>query len=378
MQLIPRVPVRIAFIIFLLVFSLVLGLATYFVYHTVAYFGVLPEPYLLDAALPIFAVLPVMFILTSFLSRSRNNSTLRFFYSVSSFWLGIITYLFFASFLSWIIYILQGAPLNPQAGAIVHQTVFAIAIIVCGYGLWNGRRPAIRELSIKLENLPPAWQHKTAVLFADSHLGLIHGKKFMRKIVETTAALNPDVIFIAGDVFDGPTMDFVDGVSPLAKLQPSMGIHFAFGNHDEFVGNDQLVTDALTKIGVNILRDSFIEVQGMQIMGLDYRMSEKFGKISDVLAHLAFARNKPSILLFHAPVNIKEIEQAGVSLMLSGHTHKGQIFPFNYVSRLIYGRFHYGLNKSGRLTIYTTNGVGTWGPLMRVGNRPEIVKIQFE
>ena len=92
---------------------------------------------------------------------------------------------------------------------------------------------------------------------------------------------------------------------------------------------------------------------------------------------MQFDPSQSSILLNHMPSRMSIVEQAGVSLMLSGHTHGGQVFPFTWITRRVFGRYTYGLHLFGKLQVYTSYGAGTWGPPMRVGTHPEIVLIEF-
>ena len=97
-----------------------------------------------------------------------------------------------------------------------------------------------------------------------------------------------------------------------------------------------------------------------------------------ILRKVQIDRLHPSILLAHRPVNLTVAEEEGISLQLSGHTHGGQIWPWNLLASRIYGRFAHGLSSLGKLQVYTSYGVGTWGPPLRVGTRSEIVMVQFE
>jgi len=93
---------------------------------------------------------------------------------------------------------------------------------------------------------------------------------------------------------------------------------------------------------------------------------------------LGFNSSLPSVLLYHSPVHITEAKAAGINLQLSGHAHDGQIFPIQFISRLVYGKYYSGLHVDGDYTLYTTSGAGTWGPTMRTGNHPEVTLIRLE
>ena len=131
-----------------------------------------------------------------------------------------------------------------------------------------------------------------------------------------------------------------------------------------------------------MLANEQVEVDGLRIAGVMYHdsssplhMKAALGKMRSADKHSGDAF--PGILLNHAPTRLPIVEQAGFSLQLSGHTHGGQIFPFTWITRRVYGRFTRGLHSFGSLAVYTSTGAGTWGPPMRVGTRPEIILLEF-
>jgi predicted MPP superfamily phosphohydrolase len=116
----------------------------------------------------------------------------------------------------------------------------------------------------------------------------------------------------------------------------------------------------------------------LQIVGVHYHDSSNVERFRSILRQVALDRNVASILLVHNPNHLPVAAEAGISLQLSGHTHRGQFFPFTAIVSRIYGQFAYGFNRFGDLAVYTSCGAGTWGPPMRLGSNPEIVLIQFE
>ena len=253
-----------------------------------------------------------------------------------------------------------------------------LAIIYSGYGVWNALNPRIKNISVKIDNLPDSWKGNTAVLLSDIHLGHIFGSQFLRRVVQQTNAQNPKAVFITGDLFDGMDGEFTVPMGLLNNIQARNGVYFVTGNHETYFGLAK-VDRILANVNLIHLKDKAMAVDGVLIYGIDYPMltvKKDIGKIikSDPL----YNKNLPSILLYHMPTQIEQAKGAGINLQLAGHTHKGQIFPFSIITRLIFGKYHNGLHTTDSHNIYTSSGTGAWGPTIRTGNHPEITVINFE
>jgi len=254
---------------------------------------------------------------------------------------------------------------------------FALACAASIYGLLNAYLIRVRRVSIKLPNLPESWRGRTGLLISDLHLGHINGARFSRRIVALASRIEPDIIFLPGDVFDGSKVDSDRLVSPLKELAPPHGVYFATGNHDEF-GDTSHFLGALRGAGIRILSNEKADVDGLQILGVSYHDTTYPMRLRTTLQGLKLDGSRASILLSHVPNRLPIVEEAGVSLQLSGHTHGGQFVPFTWLTRRVFGRFTHGLHSFGALQVYTSYGAGTWGPPMRVGTFPELVLLQFE
>jgi predicted MPP superfamily phosphohydrolase len=126
------------------------------------------------------------------------------------------------------------------------------------------------------------------------------------------------------------------------------------------------------------LNNEKVALDGLQVVGIHDSEAGNPAQLRAILQQARLDRKQPSILLAHRPVNLSVPEEEGISLQLSGHTHRGQLWPWNLLVSRIYGPFAYGLHRLGNLLVYTSSGVGTWGPPLRVGTQSEIVLIQFE
>lgn len=269
---------------------------------------------------------------------------------------------------------------------VISTLIFSLAGLLFVYGVWNAFHPQIKNVEVKIKDLPLAWQDKTIVQLSDVHLGHVHGVKFLQDIADKTNAQNPDLVLITGDLFDGMDGDLSIFVDALKSIKAKEGVFFVIGNHETFLGIDRAYL-ILMEADIKVLDNEFIDLNGLQLVGLSYQgshgapsVSGKMRDISEIFSSLrerGFDLTRPSILMHHAPTNIAQAKDNGIDLQLSGHTHVGQTIPFGIFTRMIYGKYHYGLTVEENFSIYTSGGAGTWGPPMRVGNTPEIVSIKI-
>jgi predicted MPP superfamily phosphohydrolase len=363
--------------VFVVVVQTVLFLAHWFLYNTwTAFWGGPALPGISGLQITL-ALLSVSFVLASLLAWRSSHVLVRILYTVSAVWLGTLTFCFLAACLCWTIYggaLILG--LHPDRRELV-VILFAFALMASGYGVVNAAWTRVRRVSVTLPNLPESWRGRVAALVTDTHLGHVRGFRFMRRIVTTLTRLRPDIVFIAGDMYDGTVARVRDLAQPWARLAAPLGAFFVLGNHEEFTDSTKYL-DAVEHSGVRVLNNEKVMVDGLQIVGVHYRDSTNDERFRSVLRHADVDRDRASILLTHAPDRLKIAEEEGFSLQLSGHTHGGQFFPFTWITSRIYGKFVYGLQRLGNLIVYVSYGAGTWGPPLRLGTTPEIVLIQFD
>ncbi len=326
-------------------------------------------------ALP--GALAVAFIPATFLRFRSAHPAVTVVYALSAVWLGLLNFAFFAAVGCWIVEgmgRLAGWSLPPFALAAV---LFGVAVLATGYGLINARWIRVSRVEVRLPHLPEVWRGRTAALVTDLHLGPLLGAGFLRGIIARLRSLQPDAVFVSGDMFDGSTHGLDQLVAPWSEFSTRRGIYYVTGNHDEFAERS-LFIDAVKRTGVRVLNNEKISLDGLQIIGVHDSEAGNPSELRSILRQVQIDRRSPGILLAHRPVNLSVAEEEGISLQLSGHTHRGQFWPWNLLVSLIYGRFASGLSRLGKLQVYTSNGVGTWGPPLRVGTKSEIVLLRFE
>ncbi len=346
-----------------------------FIYHTWIAFWEPLTPSAMQALHSAMLALAFSFVTAALLGFYFANRVVTLLYRVAAVWLGFINFFFVAACLCWLssaaLALLRLHANRPMIAAVFYSLAIAVSL----YGLVNARLIRIRRIPVKLPGLPDNWHGRTALVLSDLHLGHINGPGFSRRIVAKAASLNPDIIFLPGDLFDGAKINADALAAPLRKLAPPFGSYFSTGNHDEF-GEAAHYAEVLT--GIRVLANEMVAVDGLQIAGVSYRDSGHYRRLRANLENLHLEPGKASILLNHTPSRLSIVEQTGISLQISGHTHGGQLFPFTWFTRYAFGNYTYGLQRFGKLQVYTSSGAGSWGPPMRVGTSPEMVLLTFE
>ena len=365
------------FLLFIGTVQSILFLGHWFLYRTFISFYGITHPSKRWIFRILLAGLSMSLILSSFLSFHYSNFFIRNLYTASVSWLGIFYLLVLASILSWALYGLMkffGLSLDRKAGITI---LIGMALLLSLYGFWNAGNIRIQTISLPIPNLPDSWKGKRALWVSDLHLGQVRNHRFAQSIADRILALRPDIVWFGGDLFDGgEAMDLNHMVEPFLRLSPPHGSYFVTGNHEEFYDSAPYL-HAVRRAGIRVLENEKIELDGLQIIGVGYRDSRGQDRFRSLLRRISIDRSKPSILLKHALYDLDIAREQGISAQISGHTHQGQLFLFRFITSWIYKGYDYGLKRWGDLIVYTSSGVGTWGPPMRIDTVPEIVVITF-
>ncbi|HEX8813079.1 MAG TPA: metallophosphoesterase [Terracidiphilus sp.] len=326
------------------------------------------------------AVLSFVFVASALLSFRFTNLPVRVFYTLACCWMGVLNFLVWAACVCWLIALpihWLDAGSEALARAWIADLLLALALIASIYGLVNAGRIRERSLMIALPVLHHSWHGRKALMMSDLHLGHINGAGLARRIAAIAKKHDPEIIFIAGDVYDGSKIDPARLAAPLFDIKPPLGIYFCGGNHEEF-GDEEAYEAALRAGGVYVLHNEITDVDGVQVAGVRYAETTYPLRLHGILEKMHVDRGRAAILLNHVPNRLPLVEQAGFNLQISGHTHGGQFLPFTWITQRVFGRFTHGLHVFGDLQVLTSVGVGTWGPPMRVGTAPEVILITFE
>lgn len=324
-----------------------------------------------------FVFLTIGFVGSALYSHYIDSATSESVYLLTSFWLGFFSNLFWAVIIYWPLYLVFQSRFKGNLFLAVMLFLLAGVIIMTIFGIWNAGRINYRQETITVKDLPAKWQGKKVAHLSDSHLNNIHNEKLILPIIERLNQEGVSAVFLTGDYFDGMGGQLDALAAPLKKLKAEKGIYFVSGNHEMYMGV-QKAYRTLSANGVSILNDKKVEKDGLSIVGVEF--PERDGLRRDLVEAVErLDVQQPSILLYHDPRQVEELaETSRISLMLSGHTHNGQIAPYNYVVRWIYGKYARGRNQASEMQVFISIGAGTWGPPMRTTGRPEVVIITLE
>ncbi len=382
-------PRTLQMIFFFLIFTLILGSLHYYAWARLVRDPHLPSWLRISATLAIFILgvsLIINMVLMRVLPRSYGSPLAWLAYT----WMGVLIFLFLVLIGTEIFRLGVFKFSNPtdEARRTFFQRVFALAslgtgLFVSGFAFLQANyRLQVRNLSIPLKRLPKSLSGFRIAQLTDVHIGPTLGKEWLSEVVETTNQLKPDLIAITGDLVDGSVAQLSEHVAPLRNLKARYGVFFVTGNHEYYSGADEWVEELL-RLGIRVLRNERVLIQAengdsLELLGIDDFHSGGFPGHGPNLPK-AMEGHQPDntkILLAHQPAAVEEASKLGIDLQLSGHTHGGQFWPWNYVVRL-QQPYVAGLHrhKSTETQIYVSPGTGYWGPPMRLGTSSEITNI---
>jgi predicted MPP superfamily phosphohydrolase len=251
---------------------------------------------------------------------------------------------------------------------VVGPTVVAIAAGATIYGLMNAR--FVRTKEVRLSTDKVEGEVRVAHL-SDVHIGTFYSPKFLRKVVRMASSLDPDFVVITGDLADGAHPYTGETFKALDELK--VPVYYVTGNHEHYAGL-QDVLGALEQTKVIRLMNGKATEGDVHILGIDF-----WAERDEVATTIEEAELDPSrfnLVLYHVPRELDAVKAQGIDLMLSGHTHAGQFFPFTLMSRGIWKK-HKGLYDLGSSHLFVSSGIGTWGPPIRVGTSSQVALLRI-
>ena len=337
----------------------------------------------------LFWVVVYMYPAARFLQRWIPSPLDRWLIHAGSYWMAVMVYLLMIVIILDAGRLLLGAStvnvsvptwVKPAAGVLVLFTVFVLLV----YGTWNARNPRVVYYQV---NMSPGNDSgakgrtiKTAMV-SDIHLGTIIRNNRLEKLVRQLSELNPDLILFVGDIIDENVNHFIDEQmdKTLGELNPPLGMYAVLGNHEYYGGHLEEIVLHLEQAGIKVLRDEAhmiadtFYLAGREDLASEQMLRKPRKSLNEVLAGTDPYR-MPVVLMDHQPKTWTEARDAGVRLQVSGHTHRGQLFPFGWITQRLFDEDWGKLEQDGG-TLIVSSGYGTWGPPIRTGNSPEIVMI---
>lgn len=257
-----------------------------------------------------------------------------------------------------------------------------LTVLLTTYGVWNAYHFRVKEVTIPIRGLT---KEIRAVQLTDIHLGNSRGKKELERIVRITKELQPDIILNTGDLFDSKTHfnGNDDVLDPFRTID--VPHYFVYGNHDEQVGLVQVLR-RVKESGATLLMNSVAQYNDLQIAGLnnmaadsqsyDIHASNDSTTVQSVMKSLEIDPERPLLVLHHRPEGITYMAETGADLLLAGHTHAGQMFPFTLIAKWMFG-YNKGLYRYDEMQIYVSQGLGTFFSPIRFGTHSEITLLRL-
>ncbi|MBU3153391.1 metallophosphoesterase [Clostridium estertheticum] len=339
----------------------------------------------------VIALIASAYIISMILSSYIPSVVLNTLNIVGSYWMGIMFYLILVlptidliKFLnSKISFIPRNINEATNFSLVVSLVVVVFLTSLMAYGTWSARSPKVTKYDLNVNKTSSDLKTLKIIMVSDIHLGLVVDNKRLTVMVNKINELNPDIVLIPGDIIDSSLEPFVkqNMSDNFKRLKSKYGVYACLGNHDEMGSSVEEIVKTFNDSGIKVLRDKAILINNsFYVIGRDDISQESQTKIkrknlSDIIEDLD--KSKPLILMDHQPRDFADTQKNGIDLQVSGHTHRGQLFPANLITNLIF-EIDYGYLQKNNSNFIVSSGYGTWGPPIRIGSRSEIVEINID
>jgi uncharacterized protein len=255
--------------------------------------------------------------------------------------------------------------------------VISLFLFVFIYGSFNAWSPVVRTYDIEIDKKSDIRELKI-LMASDLHLGSVVGRTHLERLLGIVDSEKPDIVLIAGDIIDDNIEPYLNNnlSEVMKKIKAPSGVYAVLGNHD-YYGNDvPQILEEMDRIGIYVLMDEFVDInQNFYLAGRKEHTDKSRGPASEFLKGVD--PTKPLIMMDHQPRDLAEAKENGVDILLSGHTHRGQLFPANLITDRIYEN-DWGYLRKGNFHSFVSSGFGTWGPPFRIGTRSEVMVINVK
>lgn len=305
----------------------------------------------------------------------RIHHKLRVFKIIGSYWMIVIQYgLLLFPIANLLVWLLPGAQ-SKWLGYVVA----ALLIVIVAFGSYMAYSPVVRNLTIKIQKTNPIKKQLRMVIGSDFHLGILSNKTHLKRFVELSNKAKPDAVFLVGDLVDDDPVWYVEyGMSEVMKqLKSTYGVYGVLGNHEYYGRKIPLFVHEMAKSGVNILQDETILVaESFYVTGREDKTNTNRASLETLASTVD--HKLPWIVMDHTPTDIETPSKLGVDVHLSGHTHLGQMWPNQYITRKTF-EHDYGYKLKASTHTIVSSGFGFWGPPIRTNSRSEmwVVDVEF-
>ena len=374
------------FIIFFTLYTLINSYVFIRGWQALSYF-----PFLKPFFIIIFLLLSFSYIFVKILAEKLPSFIHDPLLWVGSFWFALLLYFVLFLFLIDLIRLLDhfisflpvwlSAPTD-LVKYYIGMGVTILVLLIAAAGFINRTNFKVKTLELTFMKKNSALTELNIVMFSDLHLSPVNNESFLHKIVKKVNALNPDIILLPGDIVDDKAEILSRnciGVG-LKNLKSKYGVFSSTGNH-EFINGVERSVNFAKEFGITVLRDEYVKIDnsfyvvGREDVSKSSFTKERRKKLNDIISQMH--DNLPVILLDHTPVKLNEAVENKIDLQLSGHTHNGQMFPLNFITKLIY-EVSWGYLKKEDTHFYVSSGVGSWGPPVKLASDAEIVNIKIK
>ncbi|WP_416150573.1 metallophosphoesterase [Salipaludibacillus sp. HK11] len=247
-----------------------------------------------------------------------------------------------------------------------------------GFGLYNAYQPVVRTYSLEVPRGKAKRKSLRIAVASDMHFGGLSGKNHAKRLVRTINKLNAELVLFPGDLVDDDPSIFKEKRMDrtLKNIKADSGVYAVLGNHEYYGGKIKQLTKIMKNIGVTILQDETVVIDNsIQIVGRKDKTDHKRNTI-DELMESSRKSTIPTLVLDHQPNDLDAIMDQGADIVISGHTHRGQIAPNHWITKKIF-ELDWGYKKKNQLHVIVSSGFGFWGPPIRIGSRSEVVQLDI-
>jgi predicted MPP superfamily phosphohydrolase len=377
--------------IFILVVISLLGLIHWFLYARLVSAFAIESPAILWTLRGVAIFLTLSYILARTSEQHLPDFLVQGLHWIASVWIGLMWELLWLSAIFFVVKVLLmltglWAKMDPAmilaVGRYSGVTVIAAAALLCGWAMVKVAMPAgIVDVQVPVKAITPELRQMRVAVASDFHAGVLVGPPQIRRMVDRILSVEPDLVLLPGDLVDADMKRIGSCVDEFRRLKPRMGVYATTGNHEYYAGLNEAMA-FFSKSQIHILMNESVEIPGGLILtGLEDRTALQMGRPRPVVADFigALPKDKAVLVMDHTP-EAGEMQAAmnnGADLIVCGHTHAGQLWPFSILTKMTF-LYHHGLYagpQRGHVAVST--GIGYWGPPMRLNAPAEIMLIRF-